>query len=153
LREGFYNVEFHTVHGTGNGVIYATAGKLRGGNSGLAFIGTYAGTPEKIHVKISTQRHNHDPGFKPLFGLDMITLTLKGKEDGDMLDFEGTALQLPGVLFKAVLTRICDSRPPSQAPGFRFDAFSSREPAAIPDQVRDRLSLENAIGYAQAGLL
>jgi hypothetical protein len=25
-----------------------------------------------------------------------------------MVDFEGTALQLPGVLFKAVLTRICD---------------------------------------------
>jgi len=25
-----------------------------------------------------------------------------------MLDFEGSALQLPGVLFRAVLTRICD---------------------------------------------
>jgi len=108
LREGLYSIEFHTVHGTGSGVIYATAGKLRGGNSGFAFIGTYAGTLDKIHVKISTQRHIQDPGFKPLLGLDMITLTLKGKEDGDMLDFEGTALQLPGVLFKAVLMRICD---------------------------------------------
>ena len=38
----------------------------------------------------------------------MITLTLKGRENGDMLDFEGSALQLPGVLFRAVLTRICD---------------------------------------------
>jgi hypothetical protein len=63
LREGLYKVEFHTVHGTGNGVIYATSGKLRGGNSGFAFIGR---------------------------------------------DFEGTALQLPGVAFKAVLTRIGD---------------------------------------------
>jgi hypothetical protein len=27
---------------------------------------------------------------------------------GDMVDFEGTALQLPGVAFKAVLTRIGD---------------------------------------------
>jgi hypothetical protein len=26
-----------------------------------------------------------------------------------------------------------------------FDAFSSREPVPIPDQVRDRLSLENAL--------
>jgi hypothetical protein len=108
LREGFYKVEFHTVHGTGSGVLYATAGKLRGGNSGFAFIGTYAGTPDEIHVKISTQRHNDDPALKPLFGTDMITLTLKGRENGDMIDFEGTALQLPGVLFKAVLTRICD---------------------------------------------
>ncbi len=48
------------------------------------------------------------PAFKPLFGTDMITLTLKGTANGDMVDFEGTALQLPGVTFKAVLTRIGD---------------------------------------------
>jgi hypothetical protein len=38
----------------------------------------------------------------------MITLTLKGTQNGDMVDFEGTALQVPGVVFKAVLTRIAD---------------------------------------------
>ena len=108
LREGLYKVEFHTVHGTGNGVLYATGGKLRGGNSGFAFTGNYVRRGEEIHVKISTMRHNPDPGFKPLFGTDMITLTLKGTEHGDMVDFEGSALQLPGVTFKAILTRIGD---------------------------------------------
>jgi hypothetical protein len=108
LREGLYKVEFHTVHGTGNGVIYATSGRLRGGNSGFAFIGNYAGKGDEIHVKVSTQRHNDDPALKPLFGTDMITLTLKGTANGDILDFEGSALQLPGVAFKAVLTRIAD---------------------------------------------
>ncbi len=108
MRDGLYKVEFHTVHGTGSGVVYATNGKLRGGNSGFAFIGTYSGNDEEIHVKVSTERHNHDPAFRPLFGTDMITLTLKGKDNGSMLDFEGTALQLPGVAFKATLTRICD---------------------------------------------
>jgi hypothetical protein len=29
---------------------------------------------------------------------------------------------------------------------FYFDAFSSREPVPTPDQVRSRLSLENAMG-------
>jgi hypothetical protein len=38
----------------------------------------------------------------------MITLTLKGAEHGDMVDFEGFALQLPGIAFKAILTRIGD---------------------------------------------
>jgi hypothetical protein len=108
LQEGLYKVEFHTVHGTGNGVLYATSGKLRGGNSGFAFVGNYTRKGDDILVKISTQRHNPDPGFKPLFGTDMITLTLKGTENGEMLDFEGTALQAPGVAFKAVLTRIGD---------------------------------------------
>ena len=108
MREGLYKVEFHTVHGTGTGVIYAISGKLRGGNSGFACIGNYGSKGEEIHVKISTQRHNQDPALKPLFGTDMITLTLKGTEDGEMIDFEGTALQLPGVTFKAILTRIGD---------------------------------------------
>jgi hypothetical protein len=96
------------VHGTGNGVIYAVSGKLRGGNSGFAFIGNYTGKGDEIHVKISTQRHTDDPGFNPLFRTDMVTLTLKGTANGDMVDFEGTALQLPGVTFKAVLMRISD---------------------------------------------
>ena len=107
MREGLYKVEFHTVHGTGTGVVYATCGKLRGGNFGFAFIGNYTRKGD-VHAKISTERHNPDPGVKPLFGTDMITLTLKGAENGDMVDFEGTALQLPGVAFKAVLTRIGD---------------------------------------------
>lgn len=108
MREGLYKVEFHTVHGAGNGVIYATSGKLRGGNSGFAFIGSYSGTGNDMLARVSTQRHNDDPAVKPLFGTDMITLTLRGKENGDIVDFEGIALQLPGIRFKAVLIRIAD---------------------------------------------
>lgn len=108
LQEGLYKVEFHTVHGTGTGVIYAINGKLRGGNSAFAFIGSYTDKPDGIQVRVTTQRHNADPAFKPLFGTDMITLTLKGAADGSMVDFEGTALQLPGVHFRATLTRISD---------------------------------------------
>jgi len=37
-----------------------------------------------------------------------VTLTLKGRTNGDTIDLEGTALQLPGIRFNAVLTRICD---------------------------------------------
>jgi hypothetical protein len=108
LQEGLYKVEFHTVHGTGAGVIYASSGKFRGGNSGFAFIGSYSGAGDNIQARVSTQRHNDDPTIKPLFGADMITLALKGKENGDIVDFEGSALQLPGVLFRAVLIRIAD---------------------------------------------
>jgi hypothetical protein len=108
LQDGLYKVDFHTVHGTGTGVIYAINGKLRGGNSAFAFIGNYAARGDGIQVKVTTQRHNPDPAFKPLFGTDMITLTLKGADNGNMVDFEGTALQMPGVTFKATLIRISD---------------------------------------------
>jgi hypothetical protein len=108
LQEGLYKVEFHTVHGTGTGVVYAINGKLRGGNSAFAFIGNYAARDDGIHVKVATQRHNPDPAFTSLFGTDMVTLTLKGADNGSMVDFEGTALQRPGVTFKATLMRISD---------------------------------------------
>ena len=108
MQTGLYKVQFHTVHGTGGGVIYAIDGKLRGGNSAFAFVGSYSGQGETIQVKIATERHNDDPSFKPLFGTDRITLTLRGRDNGHMVDFEGTALQLPGVGFRATLTRIAD---------------------------------------------
>jgi hypothetical protein len=89
-------------------VIYATAGKLRGGNSAFAFIGSYSAEGDGIMVKISTERHNPDPELRPLFGTDMITLTLKGRQDGDVVDFRGNALQLPAIAFHAMLTPISD---------------------------------------------
>ena len=89
-------------------MVYAVGGKLRGGNSAFAFIGNYADRSDGVHVKVTKQRHNPDPAFKPLFGTDMITATLKGADNGNMVDFEGSALQLPGIKLKATLTRISD---------------------------------------------
>lgn len=108
MRNGLYSVEFHTVHGTGSGVVYAIDGRVRGGNSAFAFIGSYSGTDEDIVVKVSTQRHNLDPNFKPLFGVDRVTLTLKGTMIGDIVELQGDAMQLPGVSFRAILTHLCD---------------------------------------------
>jgi len=108
LREGLYKVDFHTVHGSGCGVVYASGGKLRGGNSAFAFIGNYQDKGGTITAKVSTQRYNYDPQYKSLFGFEGVTLTLSGSVNGDMVDFEGSALQAPGVNFKAVLVRLSD---------------------------------------------
>lgn len=108
MRNGLYSVEFHTVHGTGCGVVYAIDGKVRGGNTAFAFIGSYSGSGDEIVVKVSTQRHNQDPIFKPLFDVDRVTLTLKGAMTDEIVELQGDAMQLPGVNFRAILTRICD---------------------------------------------
>ncbi len=70
-------VDGRAIYGTG--VIYAVA---------FAFIGNYTDKGDGIQVKVSTQRHNPDSAFTPLFGTDMVTLTLKGADDGGMVDFE-----------------------------------------------------------------
>jgi hypothetical protein len=113
--QGLYKVEFHTVHGSGRGVLYAHEGKLLGGNSAFAFIGNYVERGDEISVEVTTQRHNDDPNYRPLFGIDRITLALTGQQRGDQIDFEGAAAEVPGVAFRSTMTPISDegSSPPA----------------------------------------
>jgi hypothetical protein len=106
--QGLYKVEFHTAQGSGRGVIYAHEGKLLGGNSAFAFIGSYEISGEDIAVEISTQRHHDDPNYRPLFGADHVILSLKGRRRGEQFHFTGDTAQLAGVGFRSVMTPIND---------------------------------------------
>jgi hypothetical protein len=83
----------HTVHGSRRGVLYVYDGKMMGGNSAFAFIGTYQDADGDVSVDISTLRHNEDPKFQPLLKTDKITLTLRGKQRGEQYFFEGATPQ------------------------------------------------------------
>ena len=113
MLKGLYKVEMHTVHGSRRGVLYAYDGKMMGGNSAFAFIGTYqdSGSGEVL-VDMSTLRHNDDPHFQPLFKSDEITLTLKGRQQGEQYHFEGGTTQLPGIVFNSVMTPISEEAAP-----------------------------------------
>ncbi|MEA2795821.1 MAG: hypothetical protein QOI87_3201 [Bradyrhizobium sp.] len=113
MLEGLYRVEMHTVHGSRRGVLYVYDGKMMGGNSAFAFIGTYqvSGSGE-ILADISTLRHNEDPNFQPLFKTDKIMLSLKGRQRGEQYHFEGGSTELPGVAFNSVMTPISDEAAP-----------------------------------------
>jgi hypothetical protein len=92
MLQGLYKVEMHTVHGSRRGVLYVYDGKMMGGNSAFAFIGTYqeSGSGEVL-VDISTLRHNEDPNYQPLFKSDRITLTLKGRSRASSISSKAAA--------------------------------------------------------------
>ena len=119
MREGLYKVEMHTVHGSRRGVLYVFDGKMMGGNSGFAFIGTYRESGSgALTVDISSLRHNEDPKFEPLFKADKIRLALTGRQRGDQYFFEGGTTQLPDVVFKSVMTPISEAgAPPALSAG------------------------------------
>jgi hypothetical protein len=119
MLKGLYKVEMHTAHGSRRGVIYAFDGKMMGGNSAFAFIGTYRDSENgEVLVDISTMRHNEDPNFQPLFKTDKINLTLSGRQRGEQYFFEGGTAQLPGVTFNSVMTPISEeAAPPALAAG------------------------------------
>jgi hypothetical protein len=113
--QGLYKVEFHTVHGSSRGVLYAHAGKLLGGNSAFAFTGSYHENGDEISIELSRQRHDDDPNDRPLCGADHITLALKGRQRGDRIDLEGGAPQASGIVFKSTMMPIRgdESSPPA----------------------------------------
>jgi hypothetical protein len=113
MREGLYKVEMRTVHGSRRGVIYVFDGKMMGGNSAFAFIGTYREADSgELSVDISSLRHNEDPTFQPLLKTDNIRLFLRGKQQGEQYFFEGGTTQLPGIAFNSVMTPISEAAAP-----------------------------------------
>jgi hypothetical protein len=113
MLQGLYKVEMQTVHGSRRGVIYVYDGKMMGGNSAFAFIGTYqeSGAGE-ISVDISTLRHNEDPNFQPLLKTDRTNLKLRGRQQGEQYVFEGGTTGSPSIALNSVMTPISEAAAP-----------------------------------------
>ena len=103
---GFYTVRFQVNETVGRSVMYAHAGKMLGGNSAFAHIGSYEETGDEIAIVINTVRHNPDPNYPAMVGTDDATLRAHGKPDGALYRFRGALDELPGAVFKSVMTPV-----------------------------------------------
>jgi hypothetical protein len=123
LRNGSYSAWFRTrqeegrrmMQGEGTGVIELNDGKVTGGDTVLAYTGSYVADGDKFTAFIATKRHT--PGQPSVFGLgiDDVNLTLTGKSTPTTASCTGTAKQAPGLAFEAVLVRMADE-PNNAAP-------------------------------------
>jgi hypothetical protein len=107
VLDGLYKVEYGVNDAFGRSVMCMHAGKLLGGNSAFAHLGTYReeGNGE-IAAELITARHNDDPYYKPLMGADVAAIKVRGRLEGRKLRFEGSAAPAPGAVFWAELTRL-----------------------------------------------
>jgi hypothetical protein len=115
LLQGFYKVRFQLDEAVGRSVMYAHAGRMLGGNSSFAHIGTYQETGDEIITEVRTLRHHNDPNYLPLAGTDEATLLLRGWAEGDIVHFDGTLVEFPGSVFRAVMTPIDEEFTPAVA--------------------------------------
>jgi hypothetical protein len=113
LQAGFYKVRFTLNDAVGRSVMYTHAGRMLGGNSSFAHFGTYRETEGEIITEIKTLRHHTDPDYRPLAGTDEATLALRGRAEGDHVHFEGGLKELPGSVFRALMTPIDDEITPA----------------------------------------
>lgn len=112
MFEGFYKVRFQLGDAVGRSVMYARDGRMLGGNSAFAHIGTYQQTDDGIDIEVRTVRHNPDPNYRAMAGTDDATLRARGKPDGELYRFEGGQRELPGVVFQSVMTPIAEEAVP-----------------------------------------
>lgn len=103
---GFYTVRFQVNETVGRSVMYAHGGRMLGGNSAFAHIGTYEEREGEVLTEIRTVRHNPDPNFTAMAGRDDATLIATGKPDGAAYRFVGSLDTLPGAVFRSVMTPI-----------------------------------------------
>jgi hypothetical protein len=106
LLDGLYKVEYGVNDAFGRSIMCMHEGRMLGGNSAFAHLGTYRREGEEIAAEIITERHNDDPNYKPLMGTDHAAIKVRGKSRGDGLRFEGEAAPRPGALFWANLTKL-----------------------------------------------
>lgn len=108
MFEGFYKVRFELGGALGRSVMYVGDGRMLGGNSAFAHIGTYEKDGDEIAIEIKTVRHNFDPNYRALAGTDDATLLARGWPDGELYRFKGELKELPGVPFQSVMTPITE---------------------------------------------
>lgn len=107
MQNGLYKVSFQTPMGQGAGVVVVADGTVKGGDSGMYYIGTFQEANNQFTAALHVQRHsNVVPGIVSVFGLDNVHLTLQGTSTANSANVGGTAAEAPGVQFQAQLTLI-----------------------------------------------
>ncbi|MDE2380026.1 GrlR family regulatory protein [Bradyrhizobium sp.] len=112
MFEGFYKVRYQLGEGVGRSVMHVGDGKLLGGNSAFAHIGSYEKIGDEVAIVVRTVRHNPDPTYRAMAGTDDATLIATGRADGDLYRFKGELKELPGVPFQSVMTPIGEDEVP-----------------------------------------
>lgn len=100
---GLYAINFRTPLGQGDGVVYLTDGKVKGGDSALWYDGSY--TLEGVNFMGSIRTGQHAQGFSVL-GNPNATLHFTGVFDGGTAKLTGTSKEAPGVTLTCHLRKV-----------------------------------------------
>lgn len=100
MEPGLYKASFSGPHGSGFGVVDLNGEQFRGGDSVIAYTGSLAQTGTDIVAQLRTFRHS--PGGVSVFGIDAVSVTLRGKAGSAT----SATLKADGVNFTVKLDRL-----------------------------------------------
>lgn len=109
LPTGLYKIAFASAYKEDYGVlVLQPGGKLRGGDSGNAYVGSYEEDGDLLTMQVSVTQHRPAPGVVSVIGFNNVVVEMAGVVSDGMLRLRGTSSQVPGVRFEARLTHIAD---------------------------------------------
>lgn len=109
LPNGLYKVAFETRAGAEYGVAYLQDGKLRGGDSGMAYVGSYTQEGQLFSAEVSVSQHRHVPGAVSALGLNNVLVEMHGLvDDSSVIKLRGSSPETGVVRFTARLSLIAD---------------------------------------------
>jgi len=108
FESGLYVIRFETPAGAGAGVAYLENGKLRGGDSMMAYVGSFNEAQGGLTADVLAYKHTDVPGMQSVFGVDKVEIHLKGTVSGGSAALIGEAPQAPGVKLKVLMDRLHD---------------------------------------------
>ena len=109
LPNGLYKLAFETPAGTDYGVAHLHDGRLRGGDSGMAYVGSYRVEGQLFSAEMSVTQHRHVPGAVSALGLNDVLVQLHGVLDNSsVLTVRGSSPETSMVRFTARLSQIAD---------------------------------------------
>ena len=112
LLDGLYKVEYGINGAFGRSIMCLHDGKMLGGNSAFAHLGTYDVRDGVIEGDVITERHNDDPEYRPLMGADVTAIKVRGRTEGSTILLEGEADAMPDGVFWANLAPLDDEALP-----------------------------------------
>lgn len=109
LPNGLYKLAFETASGAEYGVAYLQDGKLRGGDSGMAYVGTYELDGNMLTADFSVTQHRHVPGAVSALGFNNVQVQLCGVVDeANVVRLTGTSTMSKSIKFGARLSMLAD---------------------------------------------
>lgn len=108
IEDGLYRVSFRTPQGQGTGVASLQKGKLRGGDSMMAYVGSYNEAKGSFEADVRVYQHSQVPGMTSAIGVNEADLHISGTVQGSNVSGTGQAPQVPGVVLQVGLERLHD---------------------------------------------
>ena len=105
---GLYKATFGTPLGMGAGVAYLQDGKLHGGDSMMAYVGTYNIEATNFTADVHVFQHSNVRGMWSTLGTSDAQLSISATIEGTTITGQGTSPEAPGVTLQVTLEKTGD---------------------------------------------